>query len=187
MLSWLENIDHELLLLINGFNSPFFDQVMWMISDPYFGVPFYLLFFYLAINFFGLKKALLVILVGVVTVGLADLSSKYLFKEVFLRYRPTHHLILQQKIHLVNEYKGGMYGFVSSHAANMFGIATSLGLFFYNKNKKLIYFMLLWATIISYSRMYLGVHYPSDIIVGGLLGAIIGFVCYQFSHKLILS
>jgi len=187
LFSWLENIDHELLLLINGFNSPFFDQVMWFISDAYFGIPFYFLFFYLALNFFGLKKALLIIIVGLITVGLADLSSKYLFKEVFLRYRPSHNLILQEKIHLVNKYKGGMYGFVSSHAANMFGIATSLGLFFYQKNKTIIYLMFFWAAIIAYSRVYLGVHYPSDIIFGGLLGATIGFICYKFSHKLILS
>jgi len=187
LIETLENIDQKILLLINGLNSPFFDDLMWLISTPLFGVPFYLLFFIIAYRFFGWKKAFIIILLGGLSVALSDLSSKYLFKEVFLRYRPSHNLMLENKIHLVNNYKGGMYGFVSSHAANMFAIAVSLGSFFYRKNKRVIYFMLVWAGIIAYSRMYLGVHYPSDILVGGVLGAFIGFVIYKLSNKLVLS
>lgn len=183
MITALKNIDEQLLLFINGLHSPFLDQVMWVVSDAFFGIPFYFLFFYLAIHYFGWKKAAILILIGVLAVGLADLGSKYLFKEVFLRYRPTHHLLLGQKIHLVNDYRGGKYGFVSSHAANMFAIAVFLGASFYRKNKGILYLMLLWAALISYSRMYLGVHYPSDVFVGGLFGALIGFVLYQLTAK----
>lgn len=186
MIEQLENIDQKLLLLINGVNSPFFDQLMWAISDSFFGIPFYIVFYLIAFKFFGWKKALVIVLLGGVSVGLADLSSKYLFKEVFLRYRPSHNFLLKDKIHLVNNYRGGMYGFVSSHSANMFAIAISLGAFFYKENKVLIYLMLIWAGIIAYSRMYLGVHYPSDVFVGGLLGGTIGFVVYKLSHKLVL-
>lgn len=90
MLETLENIDQSLLLLINSRHNPTFDVVMWWISDSLFGIPFYILFFGIAVRFFGWKKAIFIILVGGLAVGLADLSSKYLFKEVFLRYRPSH-------------------------------------------------------------------------------------------------
>jgi len=187
MLETLENIDQNLLLLINSWHNPTFDVIMWVVSDALFGVPFYLLFFGMAVGFFGWKKAVFIILVGGVAVGLADLSSKYLFKEVFLRYRPSHNLILNSQLHLLHGYKGGMYGFVSSHSANMFAIATSLGMFFRQKNKLIFTSILLWAGLIAYSRMYLGVHYPADIFVGGLLGSLIGITLYKISNKTILG
>ena len=187
MLETLENIDTNLLLLINSWHNPTFDVAMWWISDSLFGVPFYILFFGISVHFFGLKKAIYIILVGALAVGLADLASKFLFKEVFLRYRPSHNLNIKNQLHLLHDYHGGMYGFVSSHAANMFAIATSLGLFFSHKNKLILPLLLLWAGLIAYSRMYLGVHYPADIFVGGLLGATIGLTLYKLSNKKILG
>lgn len=160
---------------------------MWWVSEALFGVPFYLLFFGIAVRFFGWKKAVFIILVGGIAVGLADLSSKYLFKEVFLRYRPSHNLNIKDQLHLLHNYRGGMYGFVSSHSANMFAIATTLGLFFRQKNKVLFPLLLLWAGFIAYSRMYLGVHYPTDVFVGGLLGSLIGVTLYKVSNKSILE
>lgn len=187
MIEYLENIDHKLLMLINSWNSPFWDNIMWWISDSKFGIPFYLLFIFIAVRFFGWKKGLIIIVLGLLSVGLSDLSAKYLFKEVFQRYRPSHNLLLSKYLHFVNDYKGGLYGFVSSHSANMFAIATTLGLFYKEKNKYLIYWLLLWAAIIAYSRMYLGVHYPSDVFVGGLLGTSIGTIIYLFGNKGIIK
>ncbi len=187
MLEILENIDKNLLLSINSWHNSTFDSIMWLVSNSLFGVPFYLLFFGIAVRFFGWKKAIYIILIGGVAVGLADLSSKYLFKEVFLRYRPSHNLELKNQLHLLHNYSGGMYGFVSSHAANMFAIATTLGLFYWRKNKLIFPLLLLWAGLIAYSRMYLGVHYPSDVFVGGLLGSLIGVTLYKVSHKSILK
>ncbi len=186
MIEALEHIDQQLLLLINGLNNPFFDEVMWIISEVYFGVPFYILFIYLSIKFFGVRSSILIILSVVIAVSLADLSAKYLFKEVFLRYRPTHNLLIKNQVHLVNNYRGGMYGFVSSHAANMFAVASAFGFYFRMKNKYLFYALLFWAALIAYSRMYLGVHYPSDVFVGSLLGALIGFLSFKISKKYVL-
>lgn len=187
MIEYLEHIDQHILLLINGWNSSFWDDVMWWISDSKFGIPFYILFIILAIRFYGVKKGIMIIVLAALAVGIADLSAKYLFKEIFQRYRPSHHLVLSKHIHFIHNYKGGMYGFVSSHSANMFALATTLGLFYSFKNRWLIYLLFLWAGLIAYSRVYLGVHYPSDVFVGGLLGVLIGGVIFKITSKKLLE
>ncbi len=187
MLASLEYIDQQLLLKINSFHSPFLDNIMWWISDIKFGVPFYLLFVFLSVHYYGWKKGALIVLLAGIAVGVSDLGAKYLFKEFFQRYRPSHHLQLSAQLHFVNDYRGGMYGFVSSHSANMFAIATTLGLYFRKRNASIIYWMFIWAGLIAYSRMYLGVHYPSDVFVGGMFGVLIGFVMYKITNQRVLK
>lgn len=160
---------------------------MWGISDVKFGIPFYILFLIISVRYFGWKKGLLIILMGIISVAFADLSAKHLFKEVFQRYRPSHNLILSKELHFVYNYKGGLYGFVSSHSANMYAIASTLGFFFYKKSVIYMCFLIIWAGIIAYSRVYLGVHYPSDILVGGVLGFLIGYIVYYYSNKYIVT
>ena len=175
----IEQIDRQLLFAINGANSPLFDTIMWWVSKPAFGFPFYLLFVFLLYKYFGWKNTLLIALSTGVAVGLADLSAKYLFKEMFERFRPSQNLEIKEQLHYVNNYHGGMYGFVSSHAANMFSIALLLGLWLKKKIKYSLYFLLIWAALIGYSRIYLGVHYPSDVLCGALLGMLIAFLIYK--------
>ncbi len=183
LLEQIESWDHWLLLKINNANSPFFDQMMWGISSPYFGIPFYLFFAYLFYRFFGLKKTLVICGLIALTVGVSDLTAKYCFKEVFERSRPTHHLMLMDQLHLVNDYKGGAYGFISSHASNMFSIAAMVFLFIGKKHKLLFWLLLIWASLIGYSRVYLGVHYPSDVFVGALVGCAIAGILYYLSKQ----
>ncbi len=179
----IEQIDRQLLFAINGANSPLFDTIMWWVSKPAFGIPFYLLFIVLLYKYFGLKNTLLLALFAGLAVGLADLSAKYLFKEMFQRYRPSQNLEIKEQLHYVNNYHGGIYGFVSSHAANMFSIAMLLGLWLKSKIKYSLYFLLIWAALIGYSRIYLGVHYPSDVLCGALLGMLIAFLIYKVTIK----
>lgn len=117
----------------------------------------------------------------VALIFLSDKVSVYLFKDVFLRYRPCHNLDISHLVHLVDGC-GGKYGFVSSHAANTFALATYLGVVLKKHFPKMLLWMLIWAAVVSYSRIYLGVHYPADIVVGAILGVGIGLLI-AFSLK----
>ena len=183
MMDKIEQIDRELLLFINGMNSPFFDSLMWQISHQLIWVPLYLFFLIYAYRKLNLKSFIFFIIGVSLCFLFADRLSVMAFKEVFLRYRPSHNLEIKDLIHTYinsngDEYRGGMYGFVSSHAANFSALSTFLFLNFKRNSKwwNLIWF---WTLLILYSRMYLGVHYPLDIIGGTVLGISIGFVVYK--------
>lgn len=186
MIDWLENIDRKILLAINGGHTPFLDDVMWVISDKLFGIPFYILLVLLAYRYFGLKGTLLFLIIGGLCVGLTDLTSKYLFKETIMRYRPSHHAELKDQLHYLNNYQGGTYGFISNHSSNMFAIAlfAMLALLKPSKNK-LLFLVILFPLVIGYSRIYLGVHYPSDVLAGFIWGALLGWIFYRiFDYQL---
>ncbi len=180
MIEWLISLDKQLLVSINGMNSPLMDSIMWFISGKFSWLPLYLGI--LAYPFYrkGWKTGMVFILAVAAVVTIADQSSVVFFKNVFCRYRPSHNLEIGPLLHLVNGYKGGMYGFVSSHAANTVGVAAFTSLMF--RNRPFAIGICLWAALVSYSRMYLGVHYPSDIIGGALVGAA-GAVIVFFSLR----
>jgi undecaprenyl-diphosphatase len=170
-----ERIDQQLFLFINSLNSPFFDQVMHAISGKLIWVPLYLaILIFLGVRY---KRKFLVILIFIILAAtLADQSS-VLVKNIVLRLRPCHQPSLEGIVHLVNGECGGLYGFVSSHATNSFDVAL-LSLLFIRKRWYTIS-ILLWASIIGYSRIYLGVHFPGDVICGSMLGAFIGWGMYR--------
>ena len=183
LLEQIESWDVWLLLKINGLNSPFLDEIMWSVSSPFFGIPFYLFFAYIFYRHFGLRETVVICGLIALSVGISDLTAKYCFKEVFVRFRPSHHLILMDQLHIVNDYRGGPYGFISSHAANMFSIATMVFLIIGKKYKWLFWLLLIWASLIGYSRVYLGVHYPSDVFVGAIVGSLIAGILYYLSRQ----
>ncbi|MBO7496434.1 MAG: phosphatase PAP2 family protein [Salinivirgaceae bacterium] len=176
MIETLESIDRQLLLLINGWNSPFFDSVMWFISGKFTWLPLYVVLLWLVIRKTG--RNWWIALIGIaLTVALADSISVHCFKNVVMRYRPTHNLELEGVLHIVNGYHGGWYGFVSSHAANTFGVATFICLVL--KHKAAWIGLMAWAALVCYSRIYIGAHYPADIACGGLLGALCGYAAFR--------
>lgn len=178
MLEKLEILDRKLLLAINSCHSPTFDNLMYYISQTWVFTPLFVYLVYLVYKNIGLKKLGIILGFMVMLIIVTDQSSNQI-KHSVKRYRPTHNLEIQNQVHTVNNYKGGKYGFFSGHATNSFGFAMLLFLLFDKKTLKVRSTFFVWAAIVSYSRMYLGVHYPSDILVGLVIGIFWGFMIYQ--------
>ncbi|MES2285044.1 MAG: phosphatase PAP2 family protein [Bacteroidota bacterium] len=174
----INDLDTELFLFLNSKHNEFFDVVMYWCSHKLFWVPLYLFFFFLAYKQVG-KRVWLVALAAVLLIVLSDQISVHAFKNVFLRLRPCHNLLIQAKVHLLNGHCGGAYGFVSSHAANTFALAMFLSLFFRSRFKYFGFLIFLWASLVAYSRIYSGVHYPADVAVGAIIGMGIGVAVFK--------
>ncbi len=175
MLDFLKNIDQQLFIFLNSLNSSFFDTIMKEISAHWFWAPVILCFFYFAFKDYG-RKIWLPLLAFTVCFVLTDQGSGF-FKDFFQRYRPSHNVELFNIVHIVDDYRGGMYGFFSAHAANSFGLFVLSSLIV--RRKAYTYIVLFWAVVVTYSRIYLGVHYPSDILAGIIWGSAAGYLCYK--------
>lgn len=182
MIEALEQLDHEWLLRINDAHSPAFDSIMWTLSSKLFWIPGYLLLAYWTWMKSGWRGLVFILLCVSVLILISDSGSNHLFKNQFLRYRPCHNLELKDQLHLVNQYCGGQYGFISSHAANFFALALFFSLLIRNKIATLVLFSS--AILVAYSRVYLGVHYPSDVSVGAVWGMISAGIVYFIFLKL---
>lgn len=187
MLEAIKEFDTELFLKINGMHQPWLDQIMFYMTNAAFWIPVYIILLFLVKRTYNWKILLWSLLGLALVLTLADRISVEFFKEVFLRYRPTHNLKIGDTVYIVNDYRGGQYGFVSSHATNFFGIGTYISLLIRKKYPRVIPWIYLWVLVICYTRIYLGVHYPADIACGALLGTLIGFLVYQLFKYFILK
>lgn len=178
MLEALLDLDTQLFLFLNGLHQPWLDEPMYWISHKFFWIPFYGLLTYLLFRFHGLKKAGVMVLVIVGTFAITNTISTEVFKKGVKRLRPCHNTEVSADVHLVHDHCGGQYGYFSSHASNVFGLALLMGLFFKRRIKYSMPLMLFWAAVISYSRIYLGVHYPLDILSGAIFGVLTAYLIY---------
>jgi undecaprenyl-diphosphatase len=187
MFESLLEFDKKALLYLNGIHSPVWDNIMWWISETISWIPLYVILLVIIIYKERPYRFLFTLLFVAITVTLCDQISVLIKDYLVQRLRPTHNPEIANLVHLVcsadypNGYRGGNYGFISSHAANVFGVATYLSNQF--KHYKWTLFLFAWAVIVSYSRIYIGVHYPFDIIFGAILGVLIGIQCYVFKVK----
>jgi undecaprenyl-diphosphatase len=176
----LGHLDQQLFLFLNSLNSPFWDRFMWIISAILTWIPLYLaILIALAVRY--KRKFLVLVLMIIISITLSDQIS-VIIKNSVRKPRPSHEPAISGLVHIVNNYRGGSYGFVSSHAANCFTVAV-LSLLLIRK-RWFTFSILFWAMVVSYSRIYLGVHYPGDVILGSLLGITIGWGIFKL-YKLI--
>jgi undecaprenyl-diphosphatase len=182
MLEKLNSIDTHLFLWLNGHYSPFWDKVMWFISGRNEWIPVYLLFAAYLIYRYRWRSIPIILSIAL-AVTLADQLAVRLFKELIQRPRPTYNPSIQYLVHTVENYRGGPFGFISNHAADTFAFATFLSLLF--RNRYFILIIILWAAIVSYSRIYLGVHYPGDILGGMLFGSLVGWLIFLLYFRVV--
>lgn len=178
----LLSLDHQIFLALNFPGGELLDKFFFLVSGKLTWIPLYLLIVYLLVTRYGWKKALLALAFMGLTVVLVDQIAN-IFKTYTPRLRPTHTDELKEFVHTVKDYRGGRYGTVSAHAASVFSIAiSSLALI---RSKIYSICILVWALLVSYSRIYLGVHFPLDIFYGMVLGIISGMVSIKLYYRTI--
>ena len=179
----IQNIDNWFLLLINSHHNHFMDRVMWFASGMSNWFPLYLvIMIFIALAY--KKESILLILLIVPLILLSDQISSSIIKPLVHRLRPSHEPGLENILHYVNHYRGGLYGFVSSHSANFFAVGTYLVM---TASKRLRWLPLIIVPVtglVIYSRMYLGVHYPTDILCGAILGILLGRMMAAIYNRL---
>lgn len=180
MFETLKQADTWLLLWLNGHNSVFFDQVMYLVSGKWEWIPLYAVILGFIIYRFR-WKAVWVLLTVALMITLSDQLSN-LLKSNVMRPRPCKDPEIGHLVHLVKDHCGGAYGFVSAHAANSFALTTFVSLLY--RRRWIIAGMVCWATLVSYSRVYLGVHYPGDILGGALLGVLVAWLLFLILRRL---
>ena len=171
MIEKLDHIDRQLFVFLNGLHSPVMDTVMSWLTMGLLWLPLYLLILYLVIRQYR-WRTLWVFVFAALLITASDQIS-VVVKESVLRLRPSQDATLCC-VHIVNGYKGGLYGFYSSHASNTMGIAVLLIFVLGRRYRFMGPVVILWAVIMSYTRIYLGVHYPGDILAGWIVGCILG-------------
>lgn len=176
--------DKSAFLALNGSDSIFWDGFMWVYTNTLIWIPLAIVLLYVIFKNNKNKEAFLLVVMIALVILICDRVSSGLFKPMFKRFRPAQDPEMMYLVDVINNYRGGKYGFISSHAANTFGIFSFTSLLFRKKEYTIAF--LAWALISCYSRIYLGVHYLGDVICGALLGLIIGFsiyLLYKYIHS----
>lgn len=181
-LTWVTDLDTQLFLFLNGLHNPFGDSFMYLFTGKIIWVPMYLTVLIVLFRQFHWKVALCYTLGIVLTIVLTDQCCGTLIRPVVERLRPAvEGSPIADLVHIVNGKRGGLYGFPSCHASNSFGLAVSLLFIF--RLRTLTLFIFAWAFLNSYSRLYLGLHYPGDLLVGALIGSTAALLTYTLAHR----
>lgn len=184
MVEYLDSLDKTLLLWLNGFHTPYFDNFMFLVSDKVVWIPLYMAIFAAMAMRFGMSKKLLAAIgVFALTIAIADSLCAEVIRPIVCRPRPSREDSgIAMLVHIVNGQRGGHYGYPSCHGANSFALAIALSLIM--RLRRIVLFIYAWAIVHSYSRIYLGVHYPGDILTGAIIGTVVAAAVYYGMSRL---
>lgn len=176
-MDFLINIDTDIFLFFNRLHCDMLDPFMKTFSGRFVWIPMYAALLFMVVKMFTARQALAIVFMVAAVIALTDQACATLIRPYFERLRPSNlDNPLSALTHIVGNYRGGSYGFPSCHAANSFALATFMALLFRSARFRTAIFI--WATFNSYSRIYLGVHYPGDLLVGALIGSLIAVGCH---------
>ena len=174
--SGIDAIDRKIFFFVNGqLSNPFLDTVLPYLREATIWTPLYLFMLVFAVSNFG-KRGWLWFLYAICTVAICDLVSSHLIKEHIFRLRPCQNPDLSQQIHILVNYCPGSSSFTSSHATNHFGLATFVVLTLRRYTSSWILLFFAWAAIVCFAQVYVGVHYPFDVLSGAILGCLLGYI-----------
>jgi len=181
-LQWLQEAENVIFLFINGIHAPFFDFFMDLCSDKWIWLPLYSALLWLFFIKQGLRLTLVTIVCITLIIFISDQTAVHVVRSIFPRMRPSNpDNPIEPMVHLVNGYRSGRFGFPSAHAANVFGLTTFCAWMF--RYQLLTFVMVGWATLVCYSRIYLGVHYLGDMIGGVVIGFSAATIVYFAQRK----
>ncbi|PNQ72139.1 phosphatase PAP2 family protein [Hanstruepera neustonica] len=184
MLEQLLQLDTELFLHLNNLGSTTWDAFWMFYTTKFYWIPLYAVLLFLIFKMPNPKIFILTVVVIFLMVLFTDQVTNLFKKVLVMRLRPCHDPALEGLVRLVKPFCGGEYGYFSGHASNSMAVAVFSGLMLRYRYKYLIFIMLFWAALMGYSRIYIGVHYPLDVVSGMVFGALSGFLFYKLDKYL---